>query len=269
MSGCGASPTDGRLVPRSLRGSAAGPRTAAADPQRAAFRNGSRFPPSAPLPFRSSDRPKGTPRPGRDGSWKGPSMTRDLIVSSTPQETKVALLEDGVVSELFIEREAHRGIVGSIYKGRVTRVLPGMQSAFVDIGLERDALPARGRRLRGAAREPARRPRSGEEAARQTPPSRTSSARRAGRDGAGPEGAARDRRARASPPTSPCPAATSCSCPPSSTWGSRARSPTTRSGGGSRRILKELRAERGGGGLIARTAGRGRSREDFERDAAT
>ena len=65
-------------------------------------------------------------------------MTRDLIVSSTPQETKVALLEDGVVSELFIEREAHRGIAGSMYKGRVTRVLPGMQSAFVDLGLERD-----------------------------------------------------------------------------------------------------------------------------------
>ena len=52
-------------------------------------------------------------------------MTRDLIVNTTPHETKVALLEDGVVSELFIEREAHRGIAGSIYKGRVTRVLPG------------------------------------------------------------------------------------------------------------------------------------------------
>jgi ribonuclease G len=66
-------------------------------------------------------------------------MTKDIIVSTTPQETKVALLEDGLVSELFIEREAHRGIVGNIYKGRVTRVLPGMQSAFVDVGLERDA----------------------------------------------------------------------------------------------------------------------------------
>src|SRR5512140_2755184 len=66
-------------------------------------------------------------------------MSRDLIVNTTPRETRVALLEDGVVSELFIEREAHRGIVGSIYKGRVTRVLPGMQSAFVDLGLERDA----------------------------------------------------------------------------------------------------------------------------------
>jgi ribonuclease G len=66
-------------------------------------------------------------------------MARDLIVSTNPQETRVALLEDGVVSELFLEREAQRGIVGSIYRGRVTRVLPGMQSAFVDLGLERDA----------------------------------------------------------------------------------------------------------------------------------
>ena len=66
-------------------------------------------------------------------------MSRDLIVSSSPRETRIALLEDGVVAELFLEREAQRGIVGSIYKGRVTRVLPGMQSAFVDLGLERDA----------------------------------------------------------------------------------------------------------------------------------
>src|SRR4030065_1131680 len=66
-------------------------------------------------------------------------MARDLVVSTNPRETRGALLEDGVVSELFLEREAHRGIVGSIYKGRVTRVLPGMQSAFVDLGLERDA----------------------------------------------------------------------------------------------------------------------------------
>ncbi len=81
-------------------------------------------------------------------------MTKDLIVSTTPQETKVALLEDGVVSEFFIEREAHRGIVGNIYKGRVTRVLPGMQSAFVDLGARARRLPLRGRRLRGPRREP-------------------------------------------------------------------------------------------------------------------
>jgi ribonuclease G len=66
-------------------------------------------------------------------------MTKDLIVSTTPQETRVALIEDGQVAEIFIEREAHRGLVGNVYKGRVNRVLPGMQSAFVDCGLERDA----------------------------------------------------------------------------------------------------------------------------------
>jgi ribonuclease G len=66
-------------------------------------------------------------------------MARDLVVSSNPRETRIALLEDGLVSEIFLEREAQRGIVGSIYKGKVTRVLPGMQSAFVDLGLERDA----------------------------------------------------------------------------------------------------------------------------------
>ena len=77
--------------------------------------------------------------PGGFGRRPETQMPRDLIVSTSPEETRVALLEDGVVSELFLEREAQRGIVGSIYKGRVTRVLPGMQSAFVDLGLERDA----------------------------------------------------------------------------------------------------------------------------------
>jgi ribonuclease G len=66
-------------------------------------------------------------------------MTRDLVVSVTPHETKVALLEDGLLSEFFIERGGQRGIVGNVYKGRVTRVLPGMASAFVDLGLERAA----------------------------------------------------------------------------------------------------------------------------------
>jgi ribonuclease G len=62
-----------------------------------------------------------------------------MIISSTPHETRVAILEDDQVVELFIEREHSRGVVGNIYKGRVSKVLPGMQSAFVDLGLERDA----------------------------------------------------------------------------------------------------------------------------------
>jgi len=66
-------------------------------------------------------------------------MIREMYVSSTPHETKVALVEDDQLAELFFERENEYTLAGSIYKGRVTRVLPGMQSAFVDIGLERDA----------------------------------------------------------------------------------------------------------------------------------
>jgi ribonuclease G len=62
-----------------------------------------------------------------------------MVISSTPHETRVAILEDDQVVEIFIEREHSRGVVGNIYKGRVSKVLPGMQSAFVDLGLERDA----------------------------------------------------------------------------------------------------------------------------------
>lgn len=66
-------------------------------------------------------------------------MNKELYVSSTPHETKVALVEDDQLSEVYYERANEYTLAGSIYKGRVTRVLPGMQSAFVDIGLERDA----------------------------------------------------------------------------------------------------------------------------------
>src|SRR5438105_5565935 len=66
-------------------------------------------------------------------------MTKELLVSSTPHETKVGLLEDDQLAEIYLERENEYTLAGSIYKGRVTRVLPGMQSAFVDVGLERDA----------------------------------------------------------------------------------------------------------------------------------
>jgi ribonuclease G len=66
-------------------------------------------------------------------------MTKELFVSTTPHETKVGLVEDDLLAEIYLERENEYTLAGSIYKGRVTRVLPGMQSAFVDIGLERDA----------------------------------------------------------------------------------------------------------------------------------
>ena len=66
-------------------------------------------------------------------------MNKEMVISSTPHETRVAILEDDQVVEVFIEREHSRGVVGNIYKGRVSKVLPGMQSAFVNLGLERDA----------------------------------------------------------------------------------------------------------------------------------
>ncbi len=66
-------------------------------------------------------------------------MTKEMIVSQNELETRVAIIEDGVVTEVSVDRGVNRGVVGNIYKGRVSRVLPGMQSAFVDIGLQRDA----------------------------------------------------------------------------------------------------------------------------------
>src|SRR5206468_183640 len=66
-------------------------------------------------------------------------MSKELFVSSTPHETKVAIVEDDQLAEIYFERENEYTLAGSIYKGKVTRVLPGMQSAFVEIGLERDA----------------------------------------------------------------------------------------------------------------------------------
>ena len=64
---------------------------------------------------------------------------QDILINWTPQETRVAVVENGAVQELHIERALERGLVGNVYLGKVARVLPGMQSAFIDIGLERAA----------------------------------------------------------------------------------------------------------------------------------
>src|ERR1700716_29418 len=66
-------------------------------------------------------------------------MSKELVVSSNRHETRVAVLEDDLLTEIYFQRQQEYSLAGSIHKGRVTRVLPGMQSAFVDIGLERDA----------------------------------------------------------------------------------------------------------------------------------
>jgi ribonuclease G len=66
-------------------------------------------------------------------------MSEEILINVTPRETRVAVVENGVLQEILMERERRRGLVGNIYKGRVSRVLPGMEAAFVDIGLERAA----------------------------------------------------------------------------------------------------------------------------------
>ena len=66
-------------------------------------------------------------------------MTEEILINFTPQETRVAVMQQGVVQELHIERTASRGLVGNVYVGRIVRILPGMQSAFIDVGLERTA----------------------------------------------------------------------------------------------------------------------------------
>ncbi len=66
-------------------------------------------------------------------------MSEEILINITPRETRVALVENGVLQEVLIERTRRRGLVGNIYKGKVSRVLPGMQAAFVEIGLERAA----------------------------------------------------------------------------------------------------------------------------------
>jgi ribonuclease G len=193
-------------------------------------------------------------------------MSRDLIVNNTPQETKVALLEEGIVSELFIEREAHRGIVGSIYKGRVNRVLPGMQSAFIDMGLERDAFLY----VADVFEELEENLLSPEEQAE---------AVRVAQDAPIEQRLHEGQEIIAQVVKEPL-----------GTKGARVSShvslpgrylvymPTVEHIGVSRKIVEEderrrlksllkgLRQERGGGGFIVRTAGLGRERADFERD---
>lgn len=67
------------------------------------------------------------------------SICKEILINITPQETRVAMLENGMLHELYIERSRNRGLVSNVYKGRVARVLPGMEAAFIEIGLERAA----------------------------------------------------------------------------------------------------------------------------------
>ena len=119
-------------------------------------------------------------------------MTKEMIISSNDHETRVAILEDDLVSEMFVERERTRGVVGNVYKGRVSKVLPGMQSSFVDVGLERDGflyvtdvVEPRGVRQARLDEDEAEEPKdAGGRAQRSEGPGARGTARARGRDGA-------------------------------------------------------------------------------------
>jgi ribonuclease G len=66
-------------------------------------------------------------------------MKQEIFINCSPQESRIAIIEDGFLAEFLIERKEEMGIAGNIYKGKVSRVLPGMQAAFVDIGMEKAA----------------------------------------------------------------------------------------------------------------------------------
>src|SRR2546427_666156 len=66
-------------------------------------------------------------------------MKQEIFINSSPQESRIAIVEDGDLAEFLIERKQERGVAGNIYKGKVARVLPGMQAAFVDIGMDKAA----------------------------------------------------------------------------------------------------------------------------------
>src|SRR5512147_1363581 len=66
-------------------------------------------------------------------------MSVEILINATTRETRAAVLENGVLQEIYVERASRRGLVSNLYKGRVSRVLPGMQAAFIDVGLERTA----------------------------------------------------------------------------------------------------------------------------------
>src|SRR5215472_4955539 len=108
-------------------------------------------------------------------------MSKELVISTNRHETKVAILEDDQLVEVYFQRANEYSLAGSIHKGKVTRVLPGMQSAFVDLGLERDAFlyvsdffEEHSEEFDGLDTAPVRGPREG--------------AREGGREGAGREG---------------------------------------------------------------------------------
>jgi ribonuclease G len=94
---------------------------------------------TAPAESTPKPAPAAAPRPAahRESRPASSQLKREIVINASPLEVRVALLENGTLAEFFLERHQQEGLVGNIYKGKVTRVLPGMQAAFVDIGLEK------------------------------------------------------------------------------------------------------------------------------------
>ena len=221
----------------------------------------------------------------------GRPMTRKMLIESDPHETRIAVLEEDRLTEIFVERRHHRGVVGNVYKGRVTRVLPGMQAAFVDIGLERDAFlyvtdvyvgdPAwastgddegelaavGGDEDDGARRERARPPSS-----RRARSRRSTRCSRSGQEilVQVTKDPLPNKGARVTTQVT-LPGRFLVSCRPSRTSASRAGSRTRSERLRLRALLEAARAEgsvAANGGVIVRTAGEGRSGEEFAADLA-
>ena len=203
------------------------------------------------------------------GPGNAAAMADKMLVESDPHQTRIAVLEDDRLTEIFVERHRHRGVVGNVYKGRVTRVLPGMQAAFVDIGLERDAFLYVSDVADGAAERSrsSRSPRVDAERDRTPAPPGDASRRRSttllqarpGAAGAGDQGPAAQQGRAGHHPRHAARAATSCCCRRCATSASRAASRTRPSAQRLRGAARGSCRQRTGG-LIVRTAGEGRER---------
>jgi len=186
-------------------------------------------------------------------------VSTEMVVNVSPRETRAALLENGVLQELFVERASRRGLAGNLYKGRVSRVLPGMQAAFIDIGLERTAFLHVSDIVQPADAEGAvDAPRTGQY------PRAGGRGRR--HPGAGAEGPARHQGRAGSPPSSPSRRATWCTCRSVTASVSRRGSRTRPSASDCARRCSRSCRPGNGGGYIVRTAAEGATGDALRAD---
>ena len=202
--------------------------------------------------------PRWAARPGAANGVPA-SMTTEILINANSHEARAAVVENGVLQEVFIERASRRGLISNIYKGRVSRVLPGMQAAFIEIGLERtaflhasDIFDPRHEDIghRGAAHR--EHPRPGGRGQRDP--------------GAGGQGSAWAPRARGSRPTSRCPRAISSTCRRAAASACRRASRTRRSASGCAPRCRRASLADENAGYIVRTAAEEASAEALRAD---